>query len=81
MSLDPAAERASIHERYGALRGRDLVVYVVLLAMVVVASVVNSDNWFVLAALGVAFWEFTKFRLRRQCRSFRAPGGHDARPA
>lgn len=72
VALDPSAEYERVSEKYAPLRARDAATYMLLFAILVVASRFRQVDWYFFAGMvtGAVTWEVTKFRLRRNARRF-----------
>ena len=72
MTSDAQAEYERIKIKYAPARLRDLAFFALVIGLLVAANLVFDVDWaFVLGGIaGLAFWEFTKFRLRRNARDF-----------
>jgi len=72
MTVEAETEYERVRRKYAPARPRDLAVFALVMISLVVASIFGEADWaFVVGgAIGFAFWEFTKFRLRRNAREF-----------
>ena len=76
VTCDPSAEYERVSEKYAPLRAADLALYVLGLAILVVASLFREVVWFFFVGLvsAAVTWELTKVRLRRNARHFADAG-------
>jgi len=72
MTTEADAEYERIRRKYAPVGPRELMVLAIVASVLVVASLVGLFDWpFILGGIiGVAAWEFTKLRLRRNARDF-----------
>ncbi|HET7689767.1 MAG TPA: hypothetical protein VFK41_05295 [Nocardioidaceae bacterium] len=72
MTSDAGAEYERIKAKYAPARPRDLALFALVIGLLVAANLFLNVDWaFVLGGIiGLAVWEFTKFRLRRNARDF-----------
>ena len=72
VTLDPSAEYERVSEKYAPLSTLDVALYVLGLAILIVASLFRQVDWYFFAGMvgGAVAWEVTKFRLRRNARHF-----------
>jgi hypothetical protein len=70
--LDPAAERERVHRKYAPLTRRELAGSCLGLVVLVVLDIFFGVSWWIYVGMviGLAAWEVTKLRLRRNADHF-----------
>lgn len=72
MAMDPNAEYERVQAKYPALRWRDAVIPLAVLAALGIASIFRDISWWLVLGMvcGAIGWEFRKAQLRRNARKF-----------